>query len=123
MQRGQRHVLSHAMIYLVARGVPGIVSFLAIPLFTRLLDPASYGRYALVIATVSMLNALLFQWLRLSLTRYLPAYAGDESRLKGTLVAVAGLMVGLLGVLASAVLATVPAARGYASIVALGWVL
>src|SRR5687768_1010555 len=78
MGRNEKHVLSHAAIYLVARGVPGVVAFLAIPLFTRLLDPAAYGRYALVIATVATLNALLFQWLRLSLSRYLPAYAGDE---------------------------------------------
>ena len=37
MQRGSKHVLSHAAIYLVARGLPGVVAFCAIPLFTRLL--------------------------------------------------------------------------------------
>jgi O-antigen/teichoic acid export membrane protein len=93
MQRGSRHVLSHAAIYLVARGLPGIVAFCAIPLFTRLIDPGAYGRYAMVLATVAMLNALLFQWLRLSLARYLAAYQGNEAKLKGTLVTTASATV------------------------------
>ena len=40
MQRESKHVLSHTAIYLVARGLPGILAFLAIPLFTRTLAPA-----------------------------------------------------------------------------------
>jgi O-antigen/teichoic acid export membrane protein len=122
MQRGQRHVLSHAAIYLVARGVPGIVSFLAIPLFTRLLDPASYGRYALVIATVSMLNALLFQWLRLSLARFLPAHFEDPAKLKGTLATTAALIIGVLGIIAGAA-ALLPWFSGWRDLIALGWTM
>ncbi len=97
MQREGRHVLSHAAIYLVARGVPGIIAFLAIPLFTRLLSPAEYGRYALVIATANLLNALVFQWLRLSLVRYLPVYKEDDSPIKSTLATVCGLLILALG--------------------------
>ena len=85
MKQKERHILSHAAIYLVARGVPGLLAFIAIPLFTRLLDPADYGRYALVVATVNLLNALLFQWTRLSLVRYLPGCRDDAGRLKSTL--------------------------------------
>src|SRR6476620_869841 len=88
MQREGKHVLSHAAIYLVARGLPGVIAFLAIPLFSRLLLPADYGRYALVMASVGLLNALLFQWLRLSLVRYLPAFKDDPAPLKSTLLAV-----------------------------------
>src|SRR5947208_2215549 len=95
------HALSHVAIYLVARGVPGIIAFLAIPLFTRLLAPADYGRYALIIATASLLNALLFQWLRLALVRYLAAETGDSrQRFKSTLMTSAVLMVALVGVTA-----------------------
>src|SRR3954454_3444372 len=95
MQRDGKHVLSHAGIYLVARGLPGIIAFLAIPLFSRLLLPSDYGRYALVMATVGLLNALLFQWLRLSLVRYLPAFKDDPARLKSTLATT------MLGVIAA----------------------
>ena len=49
MERQERHVLSHAAIYLVARGLPGMIAFLAIPLFTRILSKADYGRYALAL--------------------------------------------------------------------------
>jgi O-antigen/teichoic acid export membrane protein len=122
MQRGSKHVLSHAAIYLVARGLPGVVAFLAIPLFTRLLDPAAYGRYALVIATVATLNALLFQWLRLSLARYLPAYASDPAKLKSTLVTTALIMIGAFGVLA-AIAAVLPPVAAWRDAIAIGWVV
>ncbi len=65
-------LLRHSAIYLVARGVPGIVSFLGIALFTRLLPPSEYGRFALVVASIGVFHVLLFQWLSVSLVRYLP---------------------------------------------------
>ena len=96
MHREGRNVLGHAAVYLLARGLPGIVAFLAIPLFSRLLEPADYGRYALVMASVGVLNALLFQWLRLSLVRYLAAYRDDPAKLKSTLLtATLGLILAL----------------------------
>jgi O-antigen/teichoic acid export membrane protein len=122
MTPGQPHLLSHAAVYLVARGVPGMVAFCAIPLFTRLLDPASYGRYALVIATVTALNALLFQWLRLSLSRYLPAYADDPVRLKRTLATTAALLIAALGLVA-AVAALIPWLESWRDVIALGWTI
>lgn len=94
--------LTHAAIYLLARGLPGIVAFLAIPLFSRMLEPAEYGRYALIIASVMMINALCFQWLRLALLRYLPAYCDDPAALKSTLVTTTALLIALLGVLGAA---------------------
>jgi len=87
-------------MYLVARGLPGIITFLAIPTFTRLLKPAEYGKYALVIATVSLVNALLFQWLSLSLVRYRPAYKDDLLRLKSALATAGVTIIGSLGVIA-----------------------
>lgn len=107
-------------MYLVARGLPGIVAFLAIPLFTRLLDPASYGRYALVVATVGLLNALLFQWLRLSLVRYLPAFKQDEAKLKGTLLTTAFIVIGGLGAIAAAA-TMLPGAAAWRDVILLGW--
>ncbi len=124
MQRTQKHVLSHAAIYLVARGLPGVVAFLAIPLFTRLLEPGAYGRYALVIATVAMLNALLFQWLRLSLSRYLPAFpsAAEQTKLKSTLVSTAALIIVALGLLA-AMAAMLPPFAGWRELILIGWIV
>ena len=93
MSSSSAHPLKHAAVYLVARGVPGIVSFVAIPLFTWLLTPAQYGQYALIIAAVLIGNALFFQWVRLSLLRYLPAHQDDPVRLKSTLATVTGILI------------------------------
>lgn len=122
MERQDKHFLSHAAIYLLARGLPGIVAFLAIPLFTHLLDPAEYGRYALVIATVGLFNALLFQWLRLSLVRYMPAFKDDPARLKSTLATSAVLLIGVLGIIA-AIASCVPAASAWRAVLVPCWAI
>jgi len=67
-------LLQHSALYILARGLPGLVSFLAITIYTRLLDPGDYGYYALVIAAVGLLQSVLFRWLELSLLRFLPAH-------------------------------------------------
>ena len=114
-------IVPHAAVYLAARGLPGVVAFLAIPLFSRLLDPAEYGTYALVTATVGVLNALLFQWLRLSLVRFLPGARDDAARLKSTLATACGAVVVAMGVLGG-MACLLPAARGWREVVALCWV-
>lgn len=122
MQREPKHVLSHAGIYLIARGLPGIITFLAIPTFTRLLQPAQYGRYALVIATVSLLNALVFQWLCLSLVRYRPAYKDDLVRLKSALATAGMMLVLALGVIAL-VICVLPGASAWRGMVVPCWLV
>ncbi|HZL37642.1 MAG TPA: lipopolysaccharide biosynthesis protein [Tepidisphaeraceae bacterium] len=120
MASGSRHLLSHAGIYLVARGVPGAMAFLAIPLFTRLLTPGDYGRYALVAAAAALINAMLFQWMRLSLVRYLPACQDDPVRLKSTIFTVSLLLVlgiGALGLLAC----LLPFARAWRPVILPCW--
>lgn len=66
-------LLRHSAFYALARGVPGIINFLAIVIFTRMLIPESYGQYALVLAAVGFFDSVLFQWLRSGLLRFLPA--------------------------------------------------
>jgi O-antigen/teichoic acid export membrane protein len=109
MGNNRSNFLSHALAYLLARGLPGIITFLTIPLFTHYMQsPADYGRYALVIATVNVLNALLFQWLRLSLVRYAAVYRDDPAKLKGTLMSVTILLNAVIG-LGALVIAAIPA--------------
>ncbi len=80
-------LLRHSVLYLLARGFPGIIGFLTLAVYTRLLPPELYGHYALVIAGVSLANAILFQWLRLGLLRFLPAYGDRPAPLLTTLLA------------------------------------
>ena len=121
MRAEGKTILSQAGIYLAARGLPGIVSFLAIPLFSRLLSPADYGRYALALATVGVLNALLFQWLRLSLVRYLPGCKEDPVRLKSTLATAGGATLLAAGALGAAA-CVLPVTDGWRAFIGLCWV-
>jgi O-antigen/teichoic acid export membrane protein len=78
-------LLKHTLLYLVARGVPGILNFLAIALYTRLLDPEIYGEYTLLLTAVGLADALVFQWLRLGLLRFLPEAGSARSEFLHTI--------------------------------------
>lgn len=71
-------LLRHYLAYMLARGVPGVVNLLTLVVLTRLLDPESYGRYALTIAGAGLVNIVLFQWIKLAATRFLPAAQGER---------------------------------------------
>lgn len=96
-------LLRHGALYLLAKGLPGLVNFAAIAVFTRLLSPEGYGRYVLVLAAVGFADAVLFQWLRLGVLRFLPA----EKRPGALLATAAAALLALAG--ATALLA-LPAA-------------
>jgi O-antigen/teichoic acid export membrane protein len=122
MSTPRHHFLSHTAIYLVARGLPGLVAFLAIPIFSRLLNQIEYGKYALVLVSVNLLNALLFQWVRLSLVRYLPAYREDGHRFKSTLITTSLLMVIVLGIIAG-VLCLLPLGHQWSIFIVPCWIM
>ena len=78
-------LLDHSLTYALARGLPGLLNFLAIAVYTRLLAPEAYGEYSLVLAGVGLLDSLLIQWLRLGLLRFLPGLRDRPEQLLGTL--------------------------------------
>lgn len=80
-------LLQHSALYTLARGLPGLINFTALAIYTRLLAPEEYGHYALVIAAVGLANAVLFQWLNLGLLRYLARYRDRKPIFLSTLVA------------------------------------
>ncbi|ABA58934.1 oligosaccharide flippase family protein [Nitrosococcus oceani] len=96
-------LLRHSALYTLARGLPGLINFAALAVYTRLLAPDEYGRYALVIAAVGLANAVLFQWLNLGLLRYLARYRDCKPRFLSTLAA-GYLMVVLLSAMVGLVL-------------------
>src|SRR5687768_2803258 len=79
-------MLRHSAVYLLARGLPGMIAFLAIPIYTRMLAPEQYGRYVLAVAYATLCNALLYNWIRAGLLRYFPAYPDRERDLRATLL-------------------------------------
>jgi O-antigen/teichoic acid export membrane protein len=54
----------------MALTVSGIVNFAAIALYSRLLSPAEYGVFAVIMAGITLLLGFLFAWVDLSLTRF-----------------------------------------------------
>ena len=91
---------------MLARGGPGLINFLAITVYTRLLLPEQYGQYALVLAGLGLVQLVGFQWLGLCLARFLPKHHDEpevflsEIKFLFTILAlgfgVVGLVVALL---------------------------
>ncbi len=95
----------HSLLYLLGRLVPGAVSLLALALYTRLLTPNEYGHYALVIAAMGFVNAVCFQWLNLSLGRFLPAHEHQSQALLSTALTGFLILVLTTGVLGGVLIA------------------
>ena len=49
----------NSFYYLFAHGIPSLINFSAVIIYTRMLMPDEYGQYALVIAAVSFFNMFL----------------------------------------------------------------
>ncbi|MCR4405259.1 MAG: oligosaccharide flippase family protein [Candidatus Acetothermia bacterium] len=77
-----------------------MINFAAIAVYTRLLSPMDYGRYSLVLAGVGLCNLVFFQWLRVSLLRFLPAHVENPRELLSAILSgfsAVGLFVGFMG--------------------------
>ncbi len=67
--------------YLPANIVQGVVGFLTIVLFTRLLEPAEFGLYALAFSIVTLAHVGVFSWLEAAMARFWAAETpGDGLR-------------------------------------------
>lgn len=81
-------LLRHAYYYLFARGIPGVVNFAALALYTRLMAPDEFGRYSLVLVAVGLVDVIIFQWLRLVLGRFIPAHRDAPQLVQASVLAV-----------------------------------
>jgi O-antigen/teichoic acid export membrane protein len=68
-------VIQKSLSYLLARGLPGLISLLSIMVYTRLLTPEIYGQYAIVMSLIVLVITLCFQWMQFSILRYYPKEA------------------------------------------------
>ena len=118
-------LLQHAGWYVLARGLPGIVNFAALSVYTHWLAPAEYGRYALGLATAGLASALAFQWIQVALLRFLPRHAGQEARLLSNVCAAFGVAMAVtacMGALGYALYPEGPWAHMLPLVMALLWV-
>lgn len=91
--------------YLPVNLVQALAALGVVMIYTRLLEPAEYGRYALAITALQWLQVLLFFWLHSGVARFYEA-SRLQQQLPGLLTAAAGaglLISGLLMALVGAV--------------------
>lgn len=104
-----RALLKQSGIYLLARGVQGGLNFAAVIVYTHLLPPEEYGRYALVLAGASFVSMTMFQWLALALLRFYPTYQHEDRPLLQTIatgLTALGIGLGAVVVFAGEVIRT-----------------
>lgn len=68
----------------LARGLPGLINFAALGIFTRLIDQREYGTYAMVLAGVMLAYSLLMQWLNHGVLRMAAQYVDQRESFLGT---------------------------------------
>ncbi|OAF05940.1 lipopolysaccharide biosynthesis protein [Bradyrhizobium neotropicale] len=84
----------HFSIYLAAYVLPAAVGFFAITAYTRLLSLAEYGVYVVGMSIASILGAVFFAWIKLSVSRYQAMSA--EADFRGTAMVGFALTVAVL---------------------------
>ena len=90
-------ILKDMSKYLPSKIAPAIIGIVTIPIITHLFIPEEYGNYALVLATISILAAIV-GWLPMSIIRFYPIYE-KKSQLKefyGTTIGLSVLSIGIL---------------------------
>ena len=112
-------MLGQVGLYFGARALTAVLGLLAVAAYSRLLEPAVYGVYALVLTSAMMTADVLFQWIRASVVRLLPNERKTASAVLGT--AMAGFAaVGAMGLLTAAAVAAGRVLPGPPSLVLLG---
>jgi len=99
-------------IYLIGRILPAAIGFCGIALYTRMVDPASFGTYALLLSTSFLIGMTCFSWLRVATLRTMSTVAPDDEAdfaatigvsFAGTSLLVAILTIGTLRILNPAI--------------------
>ena len=70
-------LLKQSGLYLFGRIIPAAIGVGAVAIYTRLLDPASMGIYALLLSTSLLASAIGFTWLRVAALRVAAGKTGE----------------------------------------------
>lgn len=81
-------LVRHSVYYLVGRLASAAVGMLALYAFTRVLSPADYGRYSVILAVGGLVSAVGFQWLRQCLVKFATDPSYEREPLLGSIGAI-----------------------------------
>ncbi len=70
----QNQLGRNAAVYGGALLLPRLAAFVVLVVFSRLLVPAEYGYFALLLISAELIDTVLFNWVRLALMRLYPEY-------------------------------------------------
>lgn len=90
-----KRIIKDTRYYTLAKVIPGFLGFLAVVIYTRLLNPEEYGLYILAITTVFIVTSICFEWLNKSILRYFEKYKQDQ-RLPEFISTVANSLIGIV---------------------------
>ncbi|MFD2754738.1 lipopolysaccharide biosynthesis protein [Comamonas terrae] len=89
-------LIRHIASYFIARGIPGIINFIALAIYTRILSSDEFGRYSTVMACIGVFHVLIFQWLILVCARFLPKYPNSPKKILEPVLAIFLLLTGII---------------------------
>ena len=78
-------LVRNSSIYVIAKLIPGIISFIALAVYTHLLTPDEYGIYTLIFTTAMFIFASAFIWLPVGIVRFWPGGEYDETTFISTM--------------------------------------
>lgn len=71
--------IKHTFYYFLSKGLPGVLTFLAILYYSDNLRPDQYGVYSLIIAVIGVLNIVFLDWFRFGVARFMPEYISNNT--------------------------------------------
>jgi len=75
-------LIRHGMVYLVARLGAGVLNLMTILLYTNLLSTDQYGRYALLLAAIGIINNIATGWLGEGVLRFASSHGATATLLR-----------------------------------------
>ena len=73
-----KKIIKDAHYYALAKLILGFLGFLAVVIYTRLLNPKEYGLYILAITAISIITSMCFEWLNKSILRFFEKYKQNQ---------------------------------------------
>ena len=87
------HVYKQWPLYFIGRILPAAIAFFGIALYTRFLDPTTFGTYALLLSTSFLVGTTGFSWLRVATLRMMGTLPeADEPDYAATICVAFGAM-------------------------------
>jgi O-antigen/teichoic acid export membrane protein len=71
------NLLQDTAVYVLAKGIPGVLGLLSVTLFIRLVGPTQFGLFAILSATVSMWSSFASGWFYQGVLRYYSSWQTD----------------------------------------------